>query len=223
MKDKKNVAILTGGSINLTFAGEYLKQYAPDVVIAVDKGMAAAQELGVELDYAVGDYDSVDPAVLQKVQECFLKTGKPVIRTYQPEKDATDTEIAVNLALSLEPSEVVILGATGTRLDHAFANIQVLYQALTREIPAYLVDEHNRIFLADKPFALRKAESFGEYLSLIPLTECVEGLTLTGVKYPLEDAEMTMGSSLGVSNEILEEEAQISFRDGILIVFETRD
>lgn len=222
-KERKRVVILTGGNICLSFAREYLEQYGPDIVIAVDKGMMAARALGLELDYAVGDYDSVDPEVLHEVQECFLRTGKPIIRTYQPEKDATDTEIAVSLALSLEPECIVLLGATGTRLDHAFANIQVLYQALSREIPAYMVDEHNRIFLADRSFTLKKKESFGAYLSLIPMTESVAGLTLKGMKYPLEEAEMVMGSSLGVSNEIVEEEAAVEFRDGILIVFETKD
>ena len=226
-KKKKRVAILTGGSIDLAFARDYLKTYQATVILAVDKGLAAAvqlaEETGQELDYVVGDYDSVDQKILNRVQERFRLTGKPVLRTYQPEKDATDTELALSLALSLEPEEIVLLGATGTRFDHAFANIQLLYQALIREVPTSIVDGHNRIFLADKPFRIRKEEAFGEFLSLIPLTEEVRGLTLHGMKYPLDHAELRMGSSLGVSNDIVEEEALVELTDGVLIVFETRD
>lgn len=220
---KKKILILTGGNIDLEFAARFIEEHPSDIVIAVDRGMTAAEKLGLELDYAVGDYDSVPSAVLERVRERFARTGKPVIRTYQPEKDATDTEIALSLALSLEPESITVLGATGTRLDHAYANIQVLYQALAKEVPAYLVDAHNRIYLADSPFTIRREEAFGAYLSLLPLTERVEGLTLSGVKYPLEDACMETGSSLGVSNEITAEEARITMTDGILIVFETRD
>ena len=220
---KKKLAILTGGSIDPVFAGNYLASFQPDTIIAVDKGLAAATGLALSLDYVVGDYDSVDPEVLRQVEESFRLTGRPVLRTYPPEKDATDTELALSLALSLEPAEIVLLGATGTRFDHAFANIQLLYQALIREIPTCIVDGHNRIFLADKPFRIAKEEAFGDFLSLIPLTETVEGLTLRGMKYPLENARLEMGSSLGISNEIVEEEATISLTVGILIVLETRD
>lgn len=224
---QKRVAILTGGSIDLAFAEAYLKEHGATTVIAVDKGLAAAvrlsETMGLELDYVVGDYDSVDPKILSQVQERFWLTGKPVLRTYPPEKDATDTELALSLALSLEPEEIVLLGATGTRFDHAFANIQLLYQALTREIPASIVDGHNRISLIDAPIRLRKKDAFGDFLSLIPLTEAVTGLTLTGMKYPLERAELRLGSSLGISNEIVEEEAEIRLEDGVLIVFETKD
>jgi len=220
---KKKVLILTGGSISLPFAAKVSKEYQPDLIIAVDKGMEAAEELGLSIDYAVGDYDSAGEEFLLRAKESFAKTGKPVIRTYQPEKDATDTEIALSLALSLEPENIVILGATGTRLDHSLANIQVLYQALMREVPAYLLDSHNKIYLADHSFSIRKEEAFGDYLSLIPLTEEVEGLTLTGMKYPLQDFHLALGTSLGVSNQIVEEEAGVSFTDGVLMVFETRD
>ena len=70
---------------------------------------------------------------------------------------------------------------------------------------------------------MKTREAFGEFLSLIPLTEEVRGLTLHGMKYPLDHAELRMGSSLGVSNEIVEEEALVELTDGVLIVFETRD
>lgn len=219
----KRIVILTGGTIDTEFAAGYLRRYPAELVVAVDKGMAAARALGICPDYVVGDYDSAPEGVLEEMQERFLATGKPVIRTYQPEKDATDTEIAVNLALSLEPDSITILGATGTRFDHALANVHMLYLALMREIPAVLVDGHNRIFLADKPFQIRKKEAFGDYVSLLPFTESVEGVTLRGMKYPLTDHRLEMGSSLGVSNEIAAPEASVEFREGILLVFETRD
>lgn len=219
----KHIAVLTGGTISTEFAGEYLAAHPAQIVIAVDKGMTAAKALGIWPDYVVGDYDSVPERILAEMREHFLRTGKPVIRTYQPEKDATDTEIAVSLALSLEPDSISVLGATGTRFDHALANIQILYLALMREVSACLVDEHNRISLTDRSLRIRKKDAFGDYLSLLPFSEPVEGVTLRGMKYPLTDHRLELGSSLGISNEIVEEEALIDLTDGILIVFETRD
>lgn len=220
---KKKIAIVSGGSVTSIFVKKRLQSYEPDMLIAVDKGLMVVRALGLVPDYAVGDYDSVDSKVLEEVRSLFAQTGKPVIRTYQPEKDATDTEIAMGLALSEEVESILLLGATGTRLDHVFGNIQVLYQALIKGIPAYMEDEHNRIYLADQSFTGKRRDAFGNFFSLIPLTEYVEGITLRGMKYPLEDAELVRGSSLGVSNEIMDEEYQVEFRDGILIVFETRD
>ena len=120
-------------------------------------------------------------------------------------------------------SEFHILGGTGTRLDHVLGNIQLLMQPLAKDIPCFLIDSHNRIRLLKERAVLRKSQQFGKYVSLLPLTTEVTGVTLTGLKYPLEDAAFTSDNTLGVSNEIVEDEAVIDLKNGILIMIESRD
>lgn len=115
------------------------------------------------------------------------------------------------------------MGATGTRLDHVLGNIELLGIGLKAGIPIQICDAHNRIRMIDRGMTLARKEQFGTYVSLIPYTECVEHLTLTGLKYPLTDACLRGFCSLGVSNEIVADTAEISFESGILLVVESKD
>ena len=97
--------------------------------------------------------------------------GKAALRhQYQPEKDYTDSEIAIGKAMERNSSEIHILGGTGTRLDHVLGNIQLLMQPLAKDIPCFLIDSHNRIRLLKERAVLRKSQQFGKYVSLLPLT-----------------------------------------------------
>ena len=115
------------------------------------------------------------------------------------------------------------MGATGTRLDHVLGNIELLGIGLKAGIPIQICDAHNRIRMIDRGMTLARKEQFGTYVSLIPYTECVEHLTLIGLKYPLTDACLRGFCSLGVSNEIVADTAEISFESGILLVVESKD
>lgn len=108
-------------------------------------------------------------------------------------------------------------------MDHAIANIHILKDALESEILCQILDEHNRIYLINKEMTLEKEKIYGKYVSLIPLTSTVEGLTLTGFKYPLNNYDLPVGTSLGISNEMIEDRAHIKMEKGILIVIESRD
>ena len=137
--------------------------------------------------------------------------------------NTVDFESFTKAALAMDADEIHILGATGTRLDHVLGTIRVLGLALEKKVPCYLVDPNNRIRLADEKTVLKKEEQYGTYVSILPFTTSLEGLTLKGFKYPLEDAVMEGYHALGVSNEIVEEEAVISMKDGVAIVIESRD
>ena len=117
----------------------------------------------------------------------------------------------------------MILGCLGRRFEHALANVQILLHALRKGIPCSIVDARNRISLLDGPADLERSRIWGRYISLIPFTEQVTGVTLTGFKYPLEEAVLVQGESLGISNELVLERGRISFREGILIYIESRD
>ena len=160
-----------------------------------------------------------------RILEWYREHTSIGIREYNPVKDATDTQIAVELALGLGSSRITILGGTGSRVDHMLGNIQTMYLALEKGVECQMLDPNNRVRLIRDRFCLRREEQYGDYFSLIPLTTDVTGVTLRGVKYPLTDYHFTVRGSagLGVSNEITGEEAQISMKSGILILIESRD
>ena len=188
-------------------------------VIAGDRGLEALYQLKIIPNHVVGDFDSVSPEIL----EFYKKQPKIIFHTYNAEKDNTDTDIALKLAIQMKSSEITILGALGKRMDHAIANIHILKDALGANIPCQILDEHNRIYLVNTEKTLEKDKVYGKYISLIPLTSTVEGLTLKGFKYPLNKYNLPIGTSLGISNEIIEDIAHIKMDKGILIVIESRD
>jgi thiamine pyrophosphokinase len=222
MKNKR-ILIITGGYLSIEFARNYLKNQAFDTVIAVDSGLAYVSELNIDLQYIVGDFDSVPKEYLVKYQNKANTDHSINIIKYNPEKDETDTQIAIELGIQLGADEITLLGATGTRLDHLLANVQLLSIALEHNIKAYIVDEYNKLYFIDHNTTLRKDQLYGPYLSLIPYTEVVEAVTLEGFKYPLLKRDLRIGASIGISNEVIAEEAAIIFQSGILIVTESKD
>lgn len=215
----KKAVIVSGGSIQDKFALGMLNEIQPEYVIGVDGGLDFLYRNHVEPTHIVGDFDSVDAEIISHYKN---RTNIP-IREFHPVKDATDTEIGVCLALELGAEEIYLLGATGTRLDHVLANIQMLKIALDAGVKAYIMDECNRISLWNKEITLSKEESFGTYFSIFPFGDSVRKVCITGAKYPLNEYHLTNGESRCVSNEMVEKEVHITFSDGILILMETRD
>lgn len=213
------ILIVTGGTLDVLFALEYLKKESFDLRIAADSGMAFFYEIGENPDYIVGDFDSAD----EKMLVYFRKQKDIIFREFRPEKDETDTELALTMALSLKADEICILGATGNRIDHVIGNVFLLCKPLEQGVSCTLVDKHNRIRLVNHTMHLEKKTQFGQYISVLPLTERADGVNLRGFKYPLENAVLTNNNSLGVSNEIMDETAEIEIGKGIVIVIESRD
>ena len=212
--------IITGGNIEADFALSFIEKLKADYVIGVDRGLLSCYEQKIMPDYIVGDFDSLPNGIL----EWYKKNSNVPIREYNPMKDATDTMIALEKALELKSSQIWILGGTGTRIDHVLCNIHILKNAYLAGVNAYLVDKHNRISLpVEKHFYLEKKEQFGKYVSFFPLGEEVEGLKLKGFKYPLDGYCLRNLEGLGVSNEIVDERAEVSWETGILVEIESRD
>jgi thiamine pyrophosphokinase len=222
MKNNR-ILILTGGYSSITFISEYLLVEEFTTIIAVDRGLMVADRLDIPIDYLVGDFDSVPEEVLDKYRDISRINNTFRIIEYNPVKDSTDTHIAINLAMDLPCDEMVILGGTGTRIDHVLANIQLLRVPLEKGVKTVILDEHNKIYLINNGITLRKDKLYGDYISLIPYTEKVINVTLEGFKYPLYNKTLVVGDSLGVSNEIISDEANILLDSGTLIVIESRD
>lgn len=215
----KKFLIVSGGKTEEDFAKEWIRIYKPDYMIAADSGMEFFRRIEERPNLILGDFDSVS----QETLSWFREDEKIEWRKLNPVKDDTDTEFAVRLAIELGAEEITLLGATGSRLDHVLGNIELLGIGLQQGVAISMVDRHNRIRMISSGIRIRKEEQFGKFVSLIPYSKEVTHLYLKGFKYPLADYCLRGFCSLGVSNEIVDEEAEISFDQGILLVIEAKD
>ena len=215
----KRTVIVSGGMLEKDFALPIIKSEDTEFVIGVDRGLKFLYDNEVKPDYIVGDFDSVPKGLV----EYYREEADVPIREFNPVKDASDTEIALRLCLGLNRKEIWILGGTGNRIDHLWANIQCLQIALEAGADARILDSHNQIRLLDKGITLKREEAFGKYFSLFPMELPVDALTITGAKYPLKNHFLKPDDSLCVSNEFELDEVKISFSFGKVILMETRD
>jgi thiamine pyrophosphokinase len=171
-------------------------------VIAADGGA----ELGVPVDLAVGDFDSISSATL---------AGIARVEPYPPDKDATDLELAMAAALRLVPERILVVGSAGGRLDHlvgsllllaadAYAGVQVDAQL---GVAAVHVVRGRRV-LRGEP---------GELISLFAVHGPAEGVVTDGLVYPLRGETLDPGSSRGTSNAFVAGEARVSLVRGVLL------
>lgn len=206
--------IISGGNISLKFAKKHIKNNDFNYIIAVDKGLQVLNKLEIEPDYIIGDFDSISKKILNNYNKNIIKLNK--------EKDYTDTHMALKLAIEIGSNDIIIIGAIGTRIDHTLANIHILKEAMEKKISCKIVNEKNKIFLINKNTIIERDENYN-YLSIIPLTTRATKITLKGFKYLLENADLSIGQSIGISNEQIEKEAQIDLKTGILIIIYSKD
>ncbi len=214
------IALLSGGDIQSDFALAFLEEQKFDKIIAVDKGLEFCHQNGILPQGIVGDFDSVKEGLLRE----YIARPKIRLRRLCPQKDDSDTQSAFHMAMEMGASEIGILGGTGSRMDHVFANLELLFYGLSVGVRCYLADAHNYIWAADRPLTLRRDGQKGKYVSMFAFGGPVEDLTLEGFAYPLKNYRLT-GRDCGrtLSNEIVEEEARISFEKGCLLLVTSRD
>ena len=198
--------IISGGMLDEGFAEKVLEANPEAYIIAVDKGLEYLYNHKIEPQYIVGDFDSIDP----KVIDYYRKETNIPIREYNPVKDATDTEIALRLGITLGSKEMILLGATGGRIDHAGVN-------------ACILDEKNKIWVTNKSCVLKKSEAYGPYLSVFSLEGEIYDFSLEGTKWPLNHHDLMPCDSLTVSNQFVDDEVKISFVNGRIVIMETKD
>jgi thiamine pyrophosphokinase len=215
---QNKILILTGGDIDQSFLKSLIDQVNYSLVFAVDRGLLAADKLKIEPDYILGDFDSVPEDILLKYRTMSI----PII-SFPKMKDKTDTQIAFEKAIEHNAKVIDLVGATGSRMDHTMANMDLLMLGLEWGISASILDPNNKIYLKKESFVIRKDDQHGDFISLLPFSFQVKELVLKGFKYPLDGIVLTAGSSLGISNELIEDQASVEFEEGILAVFETRD
>ena len=177
----KRTVIVSGGMLEEEFVLPLINSPETEYIIGVDKGLIFLYEHGIDPDYIVGDFDSAPKEIVKHYKE---DTSIP-IREFNPVKDASDTENALSLCLDLRRKNILILGATGARVDHLWANIQSLKKAREAGVEAVIMDSRNKIRLIDESVVLKREEAFGAYFSVFPLGGPVTDFNITGAKYPL--------------------------------------
>lgn len=194
-------------------------------IICADGGIHNATQLSLQADYLIGDFDSIDEKILKEI-----KKDRSVLNAeikdceqspeiiYDPDQSKTDTRLAVELALKLAAKEIYIIAATGGRMDHCLSNILEL-KFINDRASVGLIDEHSEIKYSTKSLELHG--EIGETLSIIPLSDIKE-LSYEGLKYPLDNADITAGTSL-ICNKFSENQARISFKSGEILIIRAHD
>jgi thiamine pyrophosphokinase len=184
---------------------------AADLVVAADGGYGSAAILGLSVDLLVGDLDSIAPADLAAAERAETR-----IERHPTAKDRTDLALALDAVLAGGPARVTVVGGHGGRLDHLLANVALLAAApyTPLRITGLLGDAvvtvvRDRTTLPTTP---------GSLLSLLAMHGPAEGVTTEGLVYPLDDALLEPGSSLGVSNRCTGSTATVTVRGGAVVV-----
>lgn len=204
----KKAIIITSYFENFLNIKEYI--HPGDYVICTDGGYDIARKQNIEPDLLIGDFDSIASHPPKHLK----------IKRFQPEKDFTDLELALKTAIEMKLPEAEIFGGIGGRLDHTVSNLQLLSHYSDSFDWLVMLDAKNKCFVLNnkqKNGLVIPAEK-GCYLSLFSLSEACCGVTIQGVKYPLQNHTLTRDFPLGVSNEFNEKNAVLSIKNGVLLV-----
>lgn len=188
-----------------------------DLLICADGGVRHAARLGLVPDLILGDLDSASPELIAE----YSGRGIPV-RQVPVEKDQTDTHLALDEAIQRGATEILLVAATGDRVDHTLSNL-LLMPAVPESVAVTLADGKNVVRLLRPGASLTVRGDPGEFLSLLPLTPVVTGVTVRGVKWPLNGASLRWGISLGVSNQLVGTAATVSIQTGCLLAISACD
>ncbi len=211
----KHIVVIANGAMD---DYDYFKQVVveADYIIAADGGLKHLDKMDVSPTLMLGDFDSIESIAYYK--ERFPEAE---IKTFEIRKDYTDSELAVRLAIDYKPRKITLLGVTGSRLDHTMANVTLLKLIYDAGIEGVIVNEHNRVRYSEA--SMKLGGEIGTNMSIVPLSEEVSGITLSGFEYPLFEATLTFGSTTGISNVFAEEQAEVEIRSGRMLVLQSRD
>ena len=213
--------IFTGGNVFAESLSELsLYPSKNDLIIAADSGYLLSKRLGVVPDLLLGDLDSLDRSKVTSQE--FDALEKIIVPSV---KDDTDTQLAVDTAIERGAKNIYLVGGLGGRLDHTLSSVFLLEYINSHGVSCVMTDGKNRvrILCADGSCRRLTVGRGYKYLSLISLTDKCEGVSISGVFYPLECVELTRKYSYAVSNEITADCAEVSLVNGRMLVIESHD
>jgi thiamine pyrophosphokinase len=186
------------------------------LIIAVDGGIKPLRLFGVIPDVLIGDFDSLSEEDMQYASNQRVKRIQ-----LAREKDNTDTQAAMDYAIENDADEIVMMGATGSRIDHTYANILLLVRALKKNVKASIIDKKNILFVSDGDVLLNGRP--GDVVSILPLTEGTVAGDSYGLKYPLKDLALPIHQPIGASNEMTQPKAGVRIKRGLALIVLSKD
>lgn len=186
-------------------------------IIGVDRGALTLVKQGIRPHLAIGDFDSVTESEFELIKENALEMFE-----LPAEKNETDTEVALNVAIAKQATEVFIYGALGGRIDHSLANIRLLLQFAKKGMSITLVNQKNALTVLSPGQHEIKHPGL-PYISFFALESTVENLTLKHLKYPLQNYTLAQDDIRCISNETIEPLFNVSFSNGYLLMIYSRD
>lgn len=187
-----------------------------DIVIAADGGAVHLHRMGIVPRVIIGDLDSIPEKI-----HSFFKEKQVKILSHPARKNQTDLELCMEYAVEQGCDDILIMGATSTRLDHTLGNIFLLRKLADQGVPVTLLDAYNDIHIVMSRLTLTGHP--GDLISVIPISDHVKGLTLEGLEYPLTNQTLCMGTSMGISNVFAQKKADISLTSGAVLVIKPKE
>lgn len=213
--NKLNVVIVSGGNPpSEKLLREYLKDI--DLIIAADKGSECLYNYKIVPDLLLGDFDSAKKEILDNIR---LQVKE--VLEFPPEKDYTDTEIAVIEAVRRGATKIYLFGALGSRMDHALGNIGLLLNAKKKGVTIEIIDDNNRIYLGENN--MRLLGKCGENISFHALSDKVVNLNISGAKYSLNGYTMSLLDPRAICNEFVDAPIDVSYEEGELLILHSID
>ena len=205
-----NAFIYLGGNV---YEGGYIDRPSEeDLVIAADGGYKNALQLGAKPTFAVGDFDSFTEELPSSVEKMQVPA----------EKDFTDSQLAVEVALKKGAKQIFFVGGLDGRLDHALSNLAILESLWHDGVRAVIADGRNRVRYIESTSELVLNVGY-QYLSILAVDKKVKGVHIDGCKYPLKNATLEREYQFAVSNEIQKNCALVTVRKGGIFIIESRD
>lgn len=188
--------------------------------IGADRGTLRLLEEGISPNAAVGDFDSVTPEEMARIEETGCLLEKRV-----PEKDETDTELALQLAYTWNPERIILTGVTGGRLDHMFSVLQLLIRQIdVPNAPQLIIanQQNELVMLKAGTYEIERNPRFS-YVSFFSVMETVRGLTLSGFKYDVMLQDIHLGDTRFTSNEVVSSSCTVSIKSGVCLMVRSSD
>ena len=207
--------IVTGGNKP---SEKLLKSHINDfeLIIGADKGSEYLYDYGITPNIILGDFDSIDKEKLEIIEDNHVEVIK-----FPPEKDYTDTEIAIMEAMKRGADTIYLFGGIGTRIDHTLGNIGLLLTTKKKGASLIIIDDHNKIYLGSNNMRLNGI--CGENISFHALSDIVKGFEIKGAKYNLDSYDMHLLDPRAICNEFIDRPIDIKYESGELLIVHSID
>lgn len=210
----KALLMLNGEKVNRDIMLTLINE--SEFILSGDGGTDYCLDLGVIPDLIIGDLDSISSKSL-----AVLEKAKVPIYKFPVKKDKTDSELCIEYLIDIGATEITIVGAIGSRIDHSIANILLLKRIKDKGIKGKIVHNYNTIYLIDDELVLDRKD--GYFVSIIPLGPRGITVTLKGFEYELDNVKIGFTSTHGVSNIIKDSKGYVKVHEGEALVFVSRD